>query len=346
MKNNKDLGALDIFRLAAAALVVFIHAPAIPALGDTGNLILSGAVARIAVPFFFAVTGMFTDFSSAEKIKKLVKKTTLIYAAATAVYLPYGTYYSSVRQLVFDGSFYHLWYFPALIAGVLIVFLLRKLPLPAAFGISAALYAFGLFGDSYAYLVQGIPAVKTAIDLSAKIFSYTRNGIFFAPLFLLIGNFIGNRLPEPPRRAKRALISAPCLLLSVAALIFERLSLRGITFAPHDNMFISLVPCTAFLLLLLTSIKARPLPALRTISMWIYIIHPIIIDLTIRITEGCNAADGTLSEDARGTISKAAISLVTAAVAAVVLSRGKRAHANSFISSGEKSGNIISARHF
>ncbi len=340
MKNNKDLGALDIFRLAAAALVVFIHAPAIPALGDTGNLILSGAVARIAVPFFFAVTGMFTDFSSAEKIKKLVKKTILIYAAATAVYLPYGTYYSSVRQLVFDGSFYHLWYFPALIAGVLIVFPLNKLPLPAAFGISAALYAFGLFGDSYAYLVNNIPAINSAIDLSAKIFSYTRNGIFFAPLFLLIGN----RLPEPPSRAKRALISAPCLLLSIAALIFERLSLRGITFAPHDNMFISLVPCTAFLLLLLTSIKARPLPALRTISMWIYIIHPIIIDLTIRITEGCNAADGTLSEDARSTISKAAISLVTAAVAAAALSRGKRTHANSFISSGEKSENIISAR--
>lgn len=324
MQNNKELGALDIFRLAAAALVVFIHAPAIPALGETGNLILSGALARIAVPFFFAVTGMFTDFSSAEKIKKLVQKTILIYAAATAVYLPYGTYYSSVRQLVFDGSFYHLWYFPALIAGVLIVFMLSKLPVPAAFGISSMLYAFGLFGDSYAYLVQNIPAVNSAMELFAKIFSYTRNGIFFAPLFLLIGNLIGNKLPDLPRRPKRALIFAPCLLLSVTALIFERLSLRGITFAPHDNMFISLVPCTAFLLLLLTSIKAKPRPALRTLSMWIYVIHPIIIDLTIRITEGYNAADGTLSEDAESTIYRAAMAVVTAEVMAFAMSRKKR----------------------
>lgn len=323
MRNNKELGALDIFRLIAAALVVFIHAPAIPALGETGNLILSGAVARIAVPFFFAVTGMFTDFSSAEKIKKLVQKTILIYAAATAVYLPYGTYYSSVRQLVFDGSFYHLWYFPALIAGVLIVFLLKKLPLPAAFRISSALYIFGLFGDSYAYLVKDIPAITSAMDFFAKIFSYTRNGIFFAPLFLLIGN----KLPDLPRRSKRAFIFAPCLLLSVAALIFERLSLRGITFAPHDNMFISLVPCTAFLLLLLASIKAKPRPVLRTLSMWIYIIHPIIIDLTVRITDGYNAADGTLSEDARSTISRAVISLVTATVMAFALSRKKRSAA-------------------
>ena len=54
---TKYFGAFDYFRIIAAALVVSIHAPAVPFLGDAGNLLLSGTFARLAVPFFFAVTG-------------------------------------------------------------------------------------------------------------------------------------------------------------------------------------------------------------------------------------------------------------------------------------------------
>lgn len=322
MKKTDYFGAIDIFRIAAAALVVAIHAPDVTFLGETGNLLLSGVIARIAVPFFFAVTGFFTDFTSTASLKRLLAKTALMYAAATAVYLPYGSYSAGIRQMMFDGTFYHLWYFPALAIGAVIVFALKKLPACAALTIASALYAFGLCGDSYYKLAVNAEPIRKALEVLSNVFSYTRNGIFFAPIFLLIGNVLGNKLSRDlneNRRPISPLISVPCFAVSLAALIAERFSLRGITFAVHDNMFISLIPCTVFLLLLLSAIRLKARPALRQISMWIYIIHPIIIDLWIRVKNGLDSA-GTLNSDARHVIHTASIALGAAAVMVILLS--------------------------
>lgn len=319
MRYKNDLGALDFFRIIAAALVIVIHAPSAD---GTLNLIFKGAVARIAVPFFFAVTGMFTDFQSAENVKKLVSKTLILYAAATAVYLPYGAYSSSVRAILFDGTFYHLWYFPAVMIGAVIVFALYKLPQRFAFIIASALYIFGLCGDSYAGLTRNIPAVNATAEFLSGIFSFTRNGLFFAPIFLMIGNIVGEKI-KPPRREYGVKVYASCLVISLAALILERLALREIAVGMLSNMFISLVPCTVFLLLTLTSVKARPRPILRNVSMWVYIIHPVIIDLINRVSNGYDACSGTLSADAASTVYKAAAALAIAAIAAVLLSKKK-----------------------
>lgn len=318
MKSKRDLGALDIFRIIAAALVILIHAPALLYISDIGNIILSGAIARIAVPFFFAVTGIFTDFSSAENIKKLVLKTLLLYAAATAVYLPYGAYSSSVKAVLFDGTFYHLWYFPALITGALAVYALNKLPRPFQVIIASALYIFGLCGDSYSVLARNIPAINAALNFLSGIFSFTRNGLFFAPIFLMTGNIIGERISATRRRSHMG-VYIFCLIISLAALILERLLLRDMIEGMIGNMFITLIPCTIFLLLTLTSIKIKPLPMLRTVSMWIYIVHPVILELGSRIF---NISD--TAEDIKSAICKAALALGIAAVSTVLFSRKKR----------------------
>lgn len=324
---TKYFGAMDYFRIIAAVLVITIHAPAAPFLGESGNLLLSGVLARIAVPFFFAVTGFFTDFSSVAAVTRLLKKTALMYAAATAVYLPYGSYFANIKQVLFDGSFYHLWYFPALAMGAIIVFALKKRSTVCAVAIAALLYIFGLFGDSYRAFANNFKLLCKVFDVLSNVFSHTRNGIFFAPLFLLIGSILGNKVRcavDEKRSAVSLFITIPCLLLSLGMLIAERFSLRGITRAPNDNMFISLVPCTIFLLLILSTIKVKPLPALRRISMWIYIIHPIIIDLIIRIINGFDETVGALDDNARNAILSASISLATALVCGGLLSIKQR----------------------
>ena len=316
-----ELGAFDIFRMIAAALVIIIHTADIPFLGENGNLLLSGVIARIAVPFFFSVTGFFTDLSSSESVKRLFEKTLLLYAAATVVYLPYGTYFASIKQVVFDGSFYHLWYFPALALGAVIVFFLKKLPIAAALAIAAVLYAFGLCGDSYLLLAQKFEPLRRVLDELSNVFFYTRNGIFFAPLFLLIGNVTGSKFrsePEQARRPKKAFIFGLCFAFSLVLLGVERFSLRGITFPPRDSMFISLIPCTVFLILMLSSVRMKPRPALRRISMWIYIIHPIFIDLIARVKISLDEA-GTLNDDALRVIRTASISVITAAAMEILL---------------------------
>lgn len=319
---TKYFGAFDYFRIIAAVLVISIHAPAVPFLGDAGNLLLSGTFARIAVPFFFAVTGFFTDLSSAAAVKKLLVKTALIYAAATAVYLPYGTYFANIKQVLFDGSFYHLWYFPAVMMGAVIVFWLKKLPTVPAVVIASLLYTFGLCGDSYRNLANFIEPLSKTLDVLSNVFSFTRNGLFFAPMFLLLGSILGNKVRRAleEKRLPRLFITVPCFLLSLAMLIAERFSLKEITFAPNNNMFISLVPCTIFLLLILSAIRLKPRPALRQISMWIYIVHPIIIDLINRITNGFDKVTGALDDNAQNVIFSASISLATALVFGILFS--------------------------
>ena len=65
---------------------------------------------------------------------------------------------SLFRMLVFDGSFYHLWYFPACMLGLLLVCLLRRLLSVRGAAVAAVvLYFIGLSGDSYYGLISYIP---------------------------------------------------------------------------------------------------------------------------------------------------------------------------------------------
>lgn len=270
MTDKNDLGAFDRFRLVAAVLVITIHTSPLWSVNETCDFLLTRIFARVAVPFFFAMTGYFTDFKSAARIGKLAVKTLAMYAAAIVIYLPFGTYSATLRMLLFDGAFYHLWYFPACVTGALIVFALRKLPAVPAFAIAGALYVIGAFGDSYYGLTTGLPPVRAMYDFFSGIFSYTRNGLFFAPLFMLIGSALSKHELGGNRFA-----AGIGLVLSLLMMTVEGLLLKGIAFAPHDNMIFSLIPAVIFLFDFLASFKVKPRPCYRKAAMWIYILHPI-----------------------------------------------------------------------
>lgn len=59
MKAKQNTGGLDIFRLAAAFLVVAIHTSPLSSFSAEGDFFLTRVLARTAVPFFFMVTGQF-----------------------------------------------------------------------------------------------------------------------------------------------------------------------------------------------------------------------------------------------------------------------------------------------
>ncbi len=51
------MGVLDWFRIAAAFLVTAIHISPLEDISAQGDLVLTRILARVAVPFFFMVTG-------------------------------------------------------------------------------------------------------------------------------------------------------------------------------------------------------------------------------------------------------------------------------------------------
>lgn len=297
MRSKRKYGGLDIFRVTAAFLVVAIHTSPLQSFNGEADFFLTRVLARIAVPFFLMVTGqfvlgdyLFTNMETGEAeytqrisgILRYVKKLGLLYAGCILLYLPIGMYAGHYRgigamqvlkMLVFDGTFYHLWYFPASILGVLVICLLRRfLPLKAVAGISGVLYLLGLFGDSYYGALSGVPAVKAVYDACFNIFSYTRNGLFFVPVFLILGAAAGKKAP-----VLKPVFNLVLFLICFGLMTGEAFILHHLDFQRHDSMYFLLIPCMFFLYRFLLSWQFSPCGRLRMISSFVYILHPAVI---------------------------------------------------------------------
>ena len=181
MKTARTLSGIEYFRLAAAFLVVAIHCSPLTTYSETADFILTRAVARVAVPFFFMVTGFFV-LGRPEKLRRFLKRTALLYLACILLYLPLNLYsgalsgltpVGALRELLFEGTFYHLWYFPAVLLGAAIASLLMRTR--AGLGIAAALYVLGLLGDSYWGLISGVPWLS---DVYEVIFGLAQRAVF------------------------------------------------------------------------------------------------------------------------------------------------------------------------
>ena len=303
MQKQKNYVWLDRFRLIAALLVIAIHTSPLASFSGESDFFLTRVLARIAVPFFLMVTGFFFP-SDPDKLRKSLKKLCLLYGAAILLYLPLGFYaghYRSLyftdalRMLLFDGSFYHLWYFPAAITGMRIVFALKRvLKLRRVCVISVVLYVIGLFGDSYFGLAEKLPPVKAAYEGMFRLFSYTRNGIFMAPVFLVLGILIQEYSRKSLHRS--TLRYALCLLVSFVCMTVEAFTLHNLRLQRHDSMYVFLLPVMVSLFLLLLSLPETAAPrrttavpiagaatprkaAIASAAMWIYLLHPAFIVL-------------------------------------------------------------------
>jgi serine/alanine racemase len=290
MRSSRNVGGLDYFRLAAALLIVGIHTYPLLSVSEDLNFLVINVLARVAAPFFLMVTGYFVlprilseGREATARLKAFTKKIGLLYLGATLFYLPisiYAGHYSSgnvvvtfMRNLVFDGAFYHLWYLPALIVGVLLLYALsRRFSLNAILGVSLGLYTLGLFGDSYYGLTVGIPFLRSVYQQGFHLFSYTRNGLFYAPVFLALGATIAQ--VKHRIKVKTCVIGLTFSLVLMAA---EGMTLHYLGYQRHDSMYLMLIPCMFFLFQLLLGYKEKAPSSLREISLWVYLAHPAFI---------------------------------------------------------------------
>lgn len=286
MNENKTYTGIDIFRLIAALLVIAIHTSPLSSLNETADFILTRIFARIAVPFFFVTSGYFliTRYSrNADRLFKFIKKAALIYAAAIIIYLPvniYNDYFGMenllpniIKDIAFDGTLYHLWYLPASIIGAAIAWILiKRASYKMAFTVGAFLYLIGLFGDSYYGISENIPILKEFYGLIFQVSDHTRNGIFFAPVFFIIGGSLADS------RKIISLQKCACgFSISFIFMLTEAMVLHNLNLQRHDSMYIFLLPAVYFLFNFLLHFKGKQTKFLRTSSLMIYIIHPMMI---------------------------------------------------------------------
>ena len=286
MSEDEYYTGIDIFRFFAALLVVSIHTSPLICFSETANFILTRVIARVAVPFFLMTSGFFVvsrysrDF---EKVKYFIKKTVIIYIISMLLYLPvniYSGYFKKanllpniIKDLVFDGTLYHLWYLPASIIGAIISWcLVKKLDYKKALVIASMLYLIGLFGDSYFGMSEKIPVLKSFYDMLFQIFDYTRNGVFFAPVFMILGGLIFDSRFK--MTLKKSIFG---FAISFILMLAESTILHYYHLQRHDSMYAFLIPCVYFLFCAVLNFRGKITNRLRVLSLIIYIIHPMMI---------------------------------------------------------------------
>ena len=95
MTKSKYYTGVDCFRLVAALLVVAIHTSPLADYSEIGDFIFTRIIARVAVPFFFMVSGFFVISRytyNSEKLMRFIKKTVSIYVFAILLYVPINIY--------------------------------------------------------------------------------------------------------------------------------------------------------------------------------------------------------------------------------------------------------------
>ncbi|MFQ6861278.1 MAG: acyltransferase family protein [Beduini sp.] len=297
IKMSRDTGIamnnykiLDVMKYIAAIMVICIHCGPLfeqPYL----NFFIKQIVCRIAVPFFFISSAYFIRKGSdgnpiyvTSYLKRLIKS----YWAWSLVFIPIGLDwihqnlsiagyllpFALIYGLIHLGTYYHLWYVPALIFSVYTINkLLKRYSYKILFIIAVVLFVFGSFETYYGLLPEGV--VKNCFDLLIQVIFTTRSGLFFGMIFTLIGFYIYDH-QENLRLLKYVPLST---LVCTVLLVLEGTFLYSVE-RLDMNFLLMLVPFSFFFFIWLLSVPYTPkydTKKIRGLSKYYYFIHPVCI---------------------------------------------------------------------
>ncbi len=206
-RKNERNNSIDIFRYVCALMVVIIHTNPF----CTGSLAPLGVFlkqffARVAVPYFFVVSGyfLFKKLDKDEKKGYLAAwsqiKTYFIWSIPyilinfVAVFGEGFSFISFAKDVVVRFFIYgqssHFWFFPALIYGtVAVTFLYKRFGWKTVSIFSVVLYLIGLLGSTYLPIGTYIPILSKVFNLPNFYVIFVRPFMTGIP-FLVLGGFV------------------------------------------------------------------------------------------------------------------------------------------------------------
>lgn len=300
-RNKPNYHAIDLTKFICSVLVVMVHYKPFGE-AESGsmlwylNFFIKQYCCRLAVPFFFITSGFFLykkinlkDFHIAPA-KNYALRILKLYVLWTIIYFPItflnffkeekGMFHAVavyIRDIIFVGSHYHLWYLNATVFAVMLISILlsKKISPKKIIFLAGCFYIIGLFGTSWFGLLRPIqeicPAGWDILKLVQKIIHTTRNGLFFGFIFIALG--MGITFFKPDMKQKTALIgfSVSMILTALEVILLEHFHIVK----THD-MYLFLLPATFFLFCWIRKLYLPDSPIykrLRILSSLIYYIH-------------------------------------------------------------------------
>lgn len=284
--------SIDIFRYFCAVLVVIIHTEPFYT-GDLSALgvFLKEYLARIAVPFFFVVSGYFLFLKIDRDDKVAYRSAWRLFKIYLFWSIPYfliniwvvhdeGTsMLLFVKECVADffiyGSYFHFWFFPALIYSTLIVYFLYKLcGFKALKWIGVGLFIVGCLGSSYLAIGSNIPLLSDLYALES--FTAVRRIFMTGIPFVILGGWIANSKAYLKLNSSKKEVYA--LVITVVAFVFEKCIFIFLSWPVNEVNTVALFPLVAIIVMVLLNhpFEGKELFAqkARVCANFIYYIHP------------------------------------------------------------------------
>lgn len=267
---------IDVIRFFVIFLMIANHTSPFLQISPTLDFYVTRVCARITVPLFLMITGYFVLHKDIKYILLYTKKTCIVYVICILIYLPINIYagipkdnISIIQMLLIEGTMYHLWYFPALLLGMWIVYSLLKVCNEKVVGcIVGLLYMIGLFGDSYYGFIEHIPFINAIYASILFVFSTTRNGLLYAPIFL----YMGYMIHAYPTKSNKTYAWISFICMSMEGMLLHALD------AQHtDTMYFFLIPTMYFAFSCWIQLSHKTNKRIRTVATCMYILHPMVI---------------------------------------------------------------------
>lgn len=302
---QSEYNAIDIMKFVCTLMVVIIHVSPFGSselkIMELINYVVKFCFVRIAVPFFFVCSGFFlyrkTDYNnfSAVPVKRYIIRMFKLYCIWSAIYFPlcYSDIFHNskgilngallyIKNFFLVGSYYHLWYFTALIfATVVVSFLIyKKIKIRNIIIASAVLYVLGVFTQSWLGLIEPLRAVFPSIwhicSLIKSVILTSRNGLFEGILFVGIGAQIaynGFKIPF-----KKALLG---MIISYVLLFCEAVFVLKMRFVREYDMYFFLVPAVYFTFGVVQNWRipssSSAFKTLRSLSSLVFFTHVLVL---------------------------------------------------------------------
>lgn len=282
---------VDVVKYLTAVMVICIHCSAIfPQ--EQLNFLIKNVVCRIAVPFFCVSSAYFVrkgSFHQENYLKKYIKTLGKTYFIWSLIFIPLGILWINehlklsgfaiilafIFGLIQVGTYYHLWYIPALIFSLYFIDKsLKYVSYKIMFVISTLLFVFGSLETYYGILPQGV--LKDTFDAVIHVFFTTRTGLLFGSIFVVTGYFIYDyqkQLSSLLKYVPSFTVLCGALLVAEGFFLYnvERLDM---------NFLLMLVPFSFFFFLWILSFPKEvkvDTRKIRELSKYYYFIHPVCV---------------------------------------------------------------------
>lgn len=274
-KTNQQYGTIDLVKFMCAILIVIAHFITENAEGKVNTLFeYSVSLYIIVVPFFFSCSSYFLFkkiFENQQNGKKIViaycKRLLIIYLSWSVIYLSFkiatwirfsvdeNVVIKYLINSVFYSTYKTIWFLPALCIGVFLTYLLiNQLSFRKVMMIAGIFYIIGMLGVSYRFISEKIEVLDKMLENYDYIFVSTRNGLFNAFPFVVLGAFIAKKKETEEGNFWLEFIFT---IIFAIAFVLEAFIIKMWFSAPNANTLIMLVPFIYFFIRICLKIKMR-----------------------------------------------------------------------------------------